>query len=68
MTAQVLGVALATVCWHCKQYRVNAIFRIAKKARVKCHRKKLVMRFPSLFCGQARELSLSLVSALMDLF
>jgi hypothetical protein len=68
MTAKVLGVAMATVCWHCKQYRVNAISRIAKKTRVKYHRKTLVMRFPSLFRVQARELSLSLVSALMDLF
>jgi hypothetical protein len=39
-----------------------------KKKLVMCHQSILVMRFPSLFRGQARESLLSLVSAPMDLF
>jgi hypothetical protein len=68
MIAKVLDVAKATVCWPFKQYLVNAISRIAKKRRVTSHQNALVMRFPSLFCGQARESLFSLVSTLMDLF
>jgi hypothetical protein len=68
MIAKVFGAWKATVCWHCKQYRVKAISRIAKKRRVTYHRNTLVMRFPSVFRGQARESLLSLVSALMNLF
>jgi hypothetical protein len=68
MIARVLGVAKATVCWHCKQYWVNATSPIAKKRPVAYHQNTLVMRFPSLFHSQARESLLALVSALMDLF
>jgi hypothetical protein len=68
MIAEVRGVAKATVCWHCEQYRVNAISRIAKKRRVSYHEDILVMRFPSLFRRQVRESLFSLVSAPMDLF
>jgi hypothetical protein len=29
MIAKVLGVAKAAVCWHCKQYHVNATFPVS---------------------------------------
>jgi hypothetical protein len=68
MIAKVLGVAKATVRWHCKQYRVSAISQIGKKKCVTYHQNTLVMMLPSLFRSQARESLLSVVSALMDLF
>jgi hypothetical protein len=48
--------------------RVTKSGRIAKKKYVTHHQDTLVIRFPSLFRGQATESLLSLVLALMDRF
>jgi hypothetical protein len=38
MIAKVLGIAKATVCWHCKQHRVNAISRVSNgRPPILCH-------------------------------
>jgi hypothetical protein len=64
MIAKVLGVAKATACWQCKKHWVNATSQVAKKRRVAYHQNKLVMRFSSMFPGQARELLSSLVACI----
>jgi hypothetical protein len=68
MIAKALGIAKATACWHCKHCWVSAISVIAKKRLVEYLQNTLVMMFPSMFRGQARESRLSLVSAPMDPF
>jgi hypothetical protein len=64
MIAKVLGVAKATARWQCKQHRVNATSQITEKRHIIYHQNKPVMRFPSLFRGQARESLLSLVACI----